>query len=316
MIEHDWLDHEFIEQHTVGFEAVAEHVKGWNPRKTAEVTGIAEKSIRQAAELWGTASTSFLLHARGIEHHSHGVQNVLGAINIVLASGRIGRENCGYATITGQANGQGGREHGQKCDQLPGGRDLANPEHRAHVAGVWGIDPNELPEPGVDAYEIFRRIDRGEIKALLSICFNPVVSLPDSEFVSRMLDKLDFYVAIDFFLNESARHADIVLPGSLHEEDEGTVTQIEGRVIKINRAVDPPGDARQDWRIIQDIAAAMGRERGFTFNSPRESIRRTAARECGRNRRLLRHHVRKDRKTVRRILAMPDERPSRHAAVV
>jgi assimilatory nitrate reductase catalytic subunit len=280
MIENDWLDHEFIKENTIGFEAVAEQVKPWTPRLTAEVTGIAEKSIRQAAELWGTASTSFLLHARGIEHHSHGVQNVLGAINIVLASGRIGRENCGYATITGQANGQGGREHGQKCDQLPGWRDLANPEHRARVAGVWGMDPSELPQPGVDAYEIFRRVDRGEIKALLSICFNPIVSLPDSEFVARMLDKLDFYVAIDFFLNETARHADIVLPGSLHEEDEGTVTQIEGRVIKINRAVDPPGDARQDWRIIQDIAAAMGRERGFTFQSPREifdELRRASA---------------------------------------
>jgi assimilatory nitrate reductase catalytic subunit len=270
MIEHDWIDHDFVQQHTVGFKALAEHVHGWTPRRTAEVTGIAEKSIRKAAELWGTAKSSFLLHARGIEHHSHGVQNVLGAINIVLASGRIGREGCGYATITGQANGQGGREHGQKCDQLPGARDLANPEHRAHVAGVWGIDPDELPEPGVDAYEIFRRIDRGEIRGLISICFNPVVSLPDSDFVARMLDKLDFYVAIDFFLNETARHADIVLPGSLHEEDEGTVTQIEGRVIKINKAVDPPGDARQDWRIIQDIAAALGRPRGFTFQEPRE----------------------------------------------
>lgn len=270
MIEHDWIDHDFVQQHTVGFEALAEHVQAWTPRRTAEVTGIAEKSIRHAAELWGTAKSSFLLHARGIEHHSHGVQNVLGAINIVLASGRIGRAGCGYATITGQANGQGGREHGQKCDQLPGGRDLANPEHRAHVAGVWGIEPNELPEPGVDAYEIFRRIDRGQIRALISICFNPVVSLPDSDFVARMLDKLDFYVAIDFFLNETARHADIVLPGSLHEEDEGTVTQIEGRVIKINKAVDPPGDARQDWRIIQDIAAALGRPRGFTFREPRE----------------------------------------------
>jgi assimilatory nitrate reductase catalytic subunit len=85
-----------------------------------------------------------------------------------------------------------------------------------------------------------------------------------------MLEKLDFYVAIDFFLSETARFADIVLPGSLQEEDEGTVTQIEGRVIKINQAVDPPGDARQDWRIIQDLAAAMGRPRGFTFSHPRE----------------------------------------------
>jgi assimilatory nitrate reductase catalytic subunit len=270
MIEHDWLDHKFINEHTVGFDAVAEHVRTWTPQRTAEATGIVEKSIRQAAELWGTASTSFLLHARGIEHHSHGVQNVLGAINIVLASGRIGREGCGYATITGQANGQGGREHGQKCDQLPGGRDLANPEHRAHVARVWGVDPGELPPPGVDAYEIFRLIERGEVRGLLSICFNPVVSLPDNNFVARMLDKLDFYVAIDFFLNETARHADVVLPGSLQEEDEGTVTQIEGRVLKVNKAIDPPGDARQDWRIIQDIAAALGRPHGFTFREPRE----------------------------------------------
>jgi assimilatory nitrate reductase catalytic subunit len=270
MIENDWIDHHFIENHTVGFEDVAAHVKDWTPRRTAEVTGIAERAIQQAAEIWGTAKTSFLTHARGIEHHSHGVQNVLGAINIVLASGRIGRKNCGYATITGQANGQGGREHGQKCDQLPGGRDLANPEHRAHIAGIWGMDVNEMPPPGVDAYELFRKIDRGEIKGLLSICFNPLVSLPDSDFVKRALEKLEFYVAIDFFLNETARFADVVLPGSLHEEDEGTVTQVEGRVIKINKAVDCPGDARQDWRIIQDIAQALGREKGFTFNEPRD----------------------------------------------
>ncbi len=209
------------------------------------------------------------MHARGIEHHSHGVQNVLGAINMVLASGRIGRAGCGYATITGQANGQGGREHGQKCDQLPGARDITNPEHRAYIAGVWGIDEPDLPGPGVDAYEIFRKIDSGEIKGLLSICFNPLVSLPDNAFIQRMLEKLEFYVAIDFFLNETARYADVVLPGSLHEEDEGIVTNTEGRVIKINKAIDCPGEARQDWRIIQDIAKALGRAQGFTFDSPR-----------------------------------------------
>lgn len=270
MIENDWLDHDFIDQQTVGFEAVAEHVRQWTPKKTAEVTGIAERAIRQAAEWWGQAKSSFLLHARGIEHHTHGVQNCLGAINIVLASGRIGREGCGYATITGQGNGQGGREHGQKCDQLPGARDISNPEHRAYVAGIWGITPEEMPAAGVDVYEMFRRIDRGEIRGLLSICFNPKVSLPDNNFVTQCLDKLEFYVAIDFFLNETAQHADIVLPGSLHEEDEGVVTQIEGRVIKINKAIEPPGDAKQDWRIIQNIAKELGREHGFTFTAPHE----------------------------------------------
>ena len=269
MIEHDWLDHAFIEAHTVGFEQVAEYCRQWTPARTAEVTGVPERSIRQAAEWWGTAASSFLFHARGIEHHSNGVQNALGTINLVLASGRLGKPKSGYGTIVGQANGQGGREHGQKCDQLPGWRDISNPDHRRYIAGVWGLDEAELPGPGVDAYEMFRKIDAGEIKGLISICFNPKVSLPDNQFIARCLDKLEFYAAIDFFLNETAQHADIVLPGSLQEEDEGTVTQVEARVIKINKAVDCPGEARQDWRIIQDLAAALGRPRGFQFENPR-----------------------------------------------
>src|SRR5262249_40740124 len=255
---------------TVGFDEVAAYCQPWTTRRTAEVTGVAERSIHQAAEWWGTAKTSFLFHARGIEHHSNGVQNTLGTINLVLATGRIGKPKSGYGTITGQANGQGGREHGQKCDQLPGWRDISNPEHRRHIAALWGIDEKELPGPGVDAYELFRKIDAGEIKGLVSIWFTPKVSRPDNAFVTRALEKLEFYVAIDFFLNDTARHADIVLPGSLQEEDEGTVTQVEGRVIKINKAIDPPGDARQDWRIIQDIARALGRPHGFAFTSPRE----------------------------------------------
>jgi assimilatory nitrate reductase catalytic subunit len=270
MIKHDWLDHHFIDTSTVGFDQVAEYCASWTPAKTAGVSGVPERSIQQAAEWWGNAGSSFFLHARGIEHHSNGVQNCLGAIDLVLASGRIGKPHSGYGTIVGQANGQGGREHGQKCDQLPGWRDIGNPEHRAYIAGVWGIEERQLPGPGVDAYEMFRKIDAGEIKGLITICFNPKVSLPDNAFITRCLDKLEFYTAIDFFLNDTARHADIVLPGSLHEEDEGTVTQVECRVIKINKAVACPGDAREDWRILQDLARALGRPHGFTFDGPRD----------------------------------------------
>jgi assimilatory nitrate reductase catalytic subunit len=270
LVENGWIDRAFIDAHTVGFEAVAEYCKQWTPQRTAEVTGVPEKSIRKAAELWGTAKSSFLFHARGIEHHSNGVQNALGTINLVLATGRIGKPKSGYGTIVGQANGQGGREHGQKCDQLPGWRDISNPEHRKYVASVWGISPDDLPGPGVDAYELFRKIDAGEIKALIAICFNPKVSLPDNQFITRALEKLDYFVSIDFFLNDTARHADLVLPGSLQEEDEGVVAQVEGRVIKINKAVDCPGEARQDWVIIQDLARALERDHGFTFKNPRE----------------------------------------------
>ena len=270
MIERGWIDRDFIEALTVGFDDVAAYCRQWPLEKTSQVTGVPARSLLQAAEWWGTAKTSFLFHARGIEHHSNGVQNALGTINLVLASGRIGKPKSGYGTIVGQANGQGGREHGQKCDQLPGWRDITNPEHRKYIASVWDIDEREMPGPGVDAYEMFRKIDAGEIKGLISICFNPKISLPDSHFITRCLDKLEFYTAIDFFLNDTARHADIVLPGSLQEEDEGVVTQVEGRVIKINKAVDCPGEARRDWVIIQDIAKALGRPHGFTFADPRE----------------------------------------------
>jgi assimilatory nitrate reductase catalytic subunit len=269
MIERGWIDREFIAQHTVGFEGVEAYCKEWPIARTAEVTGVPERSLRKAAELWGTAKTSFLFHARGIEHHSNGVQNALGTINLVLASGRLGKPKSGYGTIVGQANGQGGREHGQKCDQLPGWRDIANPEHRKYIASVWKVDEADIPGPGVDAYELFRKIEAGEIKGLIAICFNPKVSLPDNEFITRALEKLELFVSIDFFLNDTARHADIVLPGSLQEEDEGTVTQVEGRVIKINKAVECPGDARQDWRIVQDIARALDRPHGFQFDGPR-----------------------------------------------
>lgn len=269
LIVNGWIDRGFIDGYTAGFDQVAEYCEQWTLDKTAAVTGVPAATIEAAAEMWGRAPTGFLLHARGIEHHSNGVQNALGSINLVLATGRIGRPHCGYGTIVGQANGQGGREHGQKCDQLPGWRDISNPEHRRHIAGVWQIDEADLPGPGVDAYELFRKIDTGEIKGLISICFNPKVSLPDNAFVTRCLEKLEFYAAIDFFLNDTARHADIVLPGSLHEEDEGTVTQVEGRIIKVNKAVECPGEARQDWRIIQDIASALGRPHGFTFAEPR-----------------------------------------------
>jgi len=270
MIENDWLDRAFIDEHTLGWDAVAEYCAGWPIDRAAEISGVPARSIEKAAELWGQAKSSFLFHARGIEHHSNGVDNSLATINLVLASGRIGRPNSGYGTIVGQANGQGGREHGQKCDQLPGLRDISNPEHRKYIASVWGVEESSIPGPGVDAYEMFRKIDRGEIKGLLAICFNPKISLPDNEFVTRALEKLEFLVVIDFFLNDTARYADIVLPGSLQEEDEGVVAQVEGRVIKINKAVECPGEATQDWRIIQDIAKALGRPHGFTFESPRE----------------------------------------------
>ncbi|HEU5079077.1 MAG TPA: molybdopterin oxidoreductase family protein [Opitutaceae bacterium] len=267
LIKHDWLDHEFIANHTSGFEETAAVVKDYDLEWAENVTGIAKDKIMLAAEWWGKAATSFLLHARGIEHHSKGVENVIACINLVLATGRIGRPYCGYGTITGQGNGQGGREHGHKCDQLPGNRDIENPEHRQYIASVWGIEEKDLPHKGLTAYEIIQAIHRGEIKGLITICFNPLVSLPNNTYVREALEKLEYYVAIDFFLNETAQHANLVLASSLHEEEDGTVTTAEGRVVRIRRAVKPPGNARTDTEIILEIARRLGAGKYFSFEN-------------------------------------------------
>jgi assimilatory nitrate reductase catalytic subunit len=267
LIRNDWLDHEFIEAHTNDFADAAAAAADMTPKWAETITGVPAKRIEQAAEWWGTSATGMLLHARGIEQQTKGTENVLAAINLGLATGKFGKPGCGVSTITGQGNGQGGREHGHKCDQLPGNRDIRNPEHRAHTAAVWGCDESEIPGAGVTAVEILEQIHEGKIKGLLSICFNPVVSSPDATFAAEALDKLEFYSVIDFFLSESAQHADIVLPGSLHEEDEGTSTTGEGRIVKINKAVDPPGEARVDWEILTDLAARLGKGHYFDYDN-------------------------------------------------
>lgn len=253
-LERGWMDPEFVEQHTSGFEAVRQAVASYTPARVAEICGIPARTVMQAAEWWAMAETGMLLHARGIEHHSKGTENCLACINLVLATGKIGKPGCGYSTITGQGNGQGGREHGQRCNQLPGARDIENPADRQIVAERWKVKESDLPRSGMASTEMMAAIHRGEIRGLLSICFNPLVSLPDAEHTRSALDKLEFFGVIDFFFSETARHADVVLAGSLHEEDEGTVTTAEGRVVRIQRAVEPPGNARADWEIVCDLA--------------------------------------------------------------
>jgi assimilatory nitrate reductase catalytic subunit len=267
------IDHEFIERHTTGFEAVQATVARYTPELTAEITGVPAAAIVRAAELWAEAETGMLLHARGIEHHTKGVENVLTCINLVLATGRIGKPGCGYGTITGQGNGQGGREHGQRCNQLPGGRDIEKPEHREAMAKLWRIAEAELPRAGLTAVELMDAIRAGTIKGLLSISFNPLVSLPDARLTREALDQLEFFAAIDFFLSETAHHADVVLAGSLHEEDDGTVTTGEARVVRIRQAVPPPGQARRDWQIIVELARRLGKGDFFPYAEPEDIFR-------------------------------------------
>ncbi len=270
MIKRGWIDQDYISKHTIGFEEVARTVEKYTPEYAARIAGVPASMIVRAAELFGPAKTSFVMHARGIEHHSKGVENCIAMMSLALATGRLGREGCGYAMITGQGNGQGGREQGQKCDQLPGNRKIDDPEARRYIAGVWDVPESSIPGKGLSAVPLMEAIHSGKIKGLISICFNPVVSLPDANFTREALGKLEFYTAIDFFLSETAQHADIVLAGSLMEEDEGTTTNVEGRVIRHRKVVSPPEGAWEDWKILLELARRLGKGNKFDYAGPRE----------------------------------------------
>jgi assimilatory nitrate reductase catalytic subunit len=265
IVEDGLVRPEFIAEKTTGFEAVRASVRDWTPARGAGISGVRPEDIVTAAHWIGRTDRAMGIHARGIEHHSKGVENCLAMLNLFLATGNVGREGAGCMMITGQGNGQGGREHGQKCDQLPGARSITDPDARRYIASVWGVPEESIPGAGLSAVEIMEAIHRGEIKALLSMCFNPLVSLPDVNFTREALSKLEFFGVIDFFLSETAHHADIVFAGSLQEEDEGIICSAEGRVQKINKAVNPPGDARSDALIICDLAGKLGKGKHFEY---------------------------------------------------
>jgi assimilatory nitrate reductase catalytic subunit len=270
-IVHDGLvDEAYVRERTVGWDEVRAAIEPYTPEAAERIAGVPAERIVAAARLYGRAARSLIMHARGIEHSTHGVNNCLACINLALARGQVGKPGSGTMMLTGQGNGQGGREVGQKANQLPGYRHIDVPEERQYVADVWGIPEPELPQEGAAATEMVRLMAAGEIKSCLVICSNLMVSLPELATVQKALQNLDPLVVIDFFLSETAEQADVVLPGSVWCEDEGTTTNLEGRVIKINRAADPPGEARRDLWIVCELARRLGREQFFPFRSSRE----------------------------------------------
>ena len=268
VIERDGLlDETYITDHTVGWEAVRDVVRSYPPARVAEICGIDPSLVERVGAMWGGAERAMAFHARGIEHQRLGVENALAIINLVLATGQLGAEGKGYGTITGQGNGQGGREHGQKADQLPGARDIEDPEHRAFIAEYWGIPEADLPHTGISAVELVHAFREGNVKGLLGLCNNPLVSMPNVDRIAADYDALEFHVQLDFFLSETSERADVVLPSVVWAEDAGVATNAEGRIVLRHRAADPPGEARPDWWILCEIAGRLGHAERFAFDS-------------------------------------------------
>jgi assimilatory nitrate reductase catalytic subunit len=275
-----YTDAAFIAERTVDFDLVRQAASSYWPARVERITGVSERDLGRAARLLGEAATAIFLTARGPEQQSHGVNNVLAFINLALALGKAGKPYCGYGCLTGQGNGQGGREHGQKADQLPGYRRLDNPADREHVAKVWEIAEKDLPAPGRSAYEMLDTLgSQGGVRTLLVFGSNPAVSAPRAGHIEKKLGELDFLMVSDFFLSETAALADVVLPSAQWAEEEGTMTNLEGRVILRQRAMAPPAGVRTDLEVLAALGERLGHGRKFPADPAEvfEELRRASA---------------------------------------
>jgi assimilatory nitrate reductase catalytic subunit len=253
------VDEEFVAARTTGWDDVRRSAAAWWPERVERVTGVEATQLGRLALVLAGAEKVTVLTARGAEQHAQGTDTVLAWIDVALALGMPGKANAGYGCLTGQGNGQGGREHGQKADQLPGYRMIDDPAAREHVAGVWGVPAETLPGRGRSAYELLDALGTdGGPKALLVFGSNIVVSAPNATHVRSRLEDLDLLVVADIVMSETAAIADVVLPVTQWAEETGTMTNLEGRVILRQQAVAPPEGVRSDLEVIAGIAARVG----------------------------------------------------------
>ncbi|MER5636731.1 molybdopterin-dependent oxidoreductase [Kitasatospora sp. NPDC002227] len=264
------LDEAYIAARTTGFERVRRTVAGYWPERVERITGVPVPQQRRAVQLLGQAETAIILTARGAEQHSKGADTVNALTNLALALGLPGTPGSGYGCLTGQGNGQGGREHGQKADQLPGYRRIDDPAARERIAEVWGVPADSIPGAGRSAYEMLDALGTPEgAQGLFVLGSNPVVSAPNARRVEERLRALDFLVVFDFVLSETAALADVVLPVAQWAEEEGTMTNLEGRVLHRQRLRPPPPGVRTDLDVLAELAELLGSKAEFS-PEPRE----------------------------------------------
>ena len=280
------IDEEYIARRTVGWEAVRDSVAGWGPERVSRTSGVGEADLRAVADMVvrpgpSGSGSSMLITGRGPEQQTKGVDTVTATINLMLALGQVGGRAGGYGCLTGQGNGQGGREHGQKADQLPGYRSITDDRDRAAVAEAWGVEAASLPGVGMSATEMVGSIGSpGGVRALLVAGSNLVVASPDARRTAGRLAGLDLLAVLDSFPNETTGLADIVLPVTQWAEEDGTTTNLEGRVLRRRRAVPAPPGVRSDIDVVCALASRLGHKDGFRFDNPEDvfdELRRASA---------------------------------------
>ncbi len=263
IIKNGWADRKFIEERVEGglkaFHELEELTNRYNPGYVSEITGVAAPNLNLAAMLYATSPTAMIATGMGMSQQLTGTNNVFCLINMMLITGQVGRERCGINPPRGQNNVQGATDVGCSPINYPGYIPVGNDKNRRHVAEVWGV-PNESlsSKPGLTTVEIIKAAYDGRIKGIYIMGENPMISDPNLNHTEEALKRMEFIVVQDIFHTETTRFADVILPASTWAEKDGTYVNSDRRVLRGRKAVDCPGEARVDWKIIHELAGRMG----------------------------------------------------------
>jgi formate dehydrogenase alpha subunit len=257
IIKEDIYDEKYVQSRTVGLDDLKKTVEKYTPAHVEEITGIPQEQLIAAARLYASVPAASILYAMGITQHITGTDNVKSLANLSMLCGNVGVPGGGVNPLRGQNNVQGACEMGGLPNVYTGYQKVADLAHQARMQEAWGV--KSLPQtPGLAVTEMMNAAQEGKIRALYIIGENPLVSDPDLNHVKECMENLDFLVVQDIFLNETGRMADVVLPSSAFAEKDGTFTNTERKVQRVRKALDPPGDAREDWRILCDVSTRLG----------------------------------------------------------
>jgi formate dehydrogenase major subunit len=256
IVEEDLVDRQYVQANVSGYEELSEKIAAFAPERMEEVCGIPAEEIREVARLYARSERSIIFWGMGISQHVHGTDNARCLISLALITGQVGRPGTGLHPLRGQNNVQGASDAGLIPIVYPDYQSVENAEVRAKFETLWGRELD--PKRGLTVVEIMNAINADEIKAMYILGENPAMSDPDQSHARQALAKLEHLVVQDIFLTETAWHADVVLPASAHAEKLGTFTNTNRQVQLARPAVPLPGEARQDWELVQEIAQRIG----------------------------------------------------------
>jgi len=266
ILKEGWHDKAYVEERTEGFAELAAHLEKYPPDQVAEITGIPPETLKRMAEMYANNKPASIVYCMGITQHTTGVDNVKSLANLAMLTGNVGFESAGVNPLRGQNNVQGACDMGGLPNVFTGYQPVADEAANKKFSEAWG---RPLPnKPGLTILEMFNGIDEGKIKALYVVGENPMVTDPDLHHVEAALKKLDIFIVQDIFLTETAKFADIVLPGTSFAEKDGTFSNTERRVNLVRLAVQPVGESRPDWEIVRDLSTRVGYP--MSYASPEE----------------------------------------------